>query len=398
MKQLFYIFALLISTSLLGQIAISEVYYDTPVKERLDLTKYAHLGEFIELFNYSTQDFDISGWLLYDNESSYSFPEGTVIHSGDYIVVAKGLRQGLLGSYEYFFSMFPTATGNEGKLKYQSKILLNNYDDGISLVMNSVNGKETSRQYLMSSIKWDCKSFQFDTRNGYCDRYYYNNAIGANGLNFDQDYYVESFQKSSSDMQLKEQTISQASEYRRATPFGLGFNFELIDLSEIDEYNEFLYGDYCSVVDWQGSVNHVLNSGCDNSIATLSEPSFSFDVVSRRCFNFDEAGNQYSSLDCSPTVGLGDDEIETNVQLGNHFYIAPNPTYSSTTLSWDQEVNNLISSIIIVPINGANEIPIQFNATSQYVEVNMNSYTAGLYVVRFCLNTGEYVTKYIMKL
>lgn len=48
------------------------------------------LNEWVEVFNYGTAAVDLSGWTLKDNSSAaYTFPSGTSIPSGGYLVIAQ---------------------------------------------------------------------------------------------------------------------------------------------------------------------------------------------------------------------------------------------------------------------------------------------------------------------
>ena len=137
-----------ISFSNHAQIAITEVYYDTPIIERQELNSVAHLGEFIELFNYSTEDIDVSGWKLTDNSGGYYIPQGTIIASNDYLIIARRYA-----SDDYFFELFPDEEdGNENKVLYQSGIVMNNYRDWIILSANKLAGQTLKRYYTISIV------------------------------------------------------------------------------------------------------------------------------------------------------------------------------------------------------------------------------------------------------
>ncbi|MGI9526105.1 MAG: lamin tail domain-containing protein [Weeksellaceae bacterium] len=393
----FYVFILVFfSVFLKAQITISEVYYDTPVNERLDETLYAHAGEFIELFNYSKEDIDISGWVLSDNASAFTIPNNTILKSGKFLIFRRDIPNNTQN--DYFFSMFNEVNQQEHERSLFSsrRFLLNNYSDFVKLRTRKINGKSLDKYYTISFIGWGCRDIQSDYI--LCDRNYYRDAINSNGINYNKNYYVKSFQKNNENIQLINYQVQNDLDFRRATPFELGFQFELVDLSEVENYNTILYNNYCSVVDWQGSVNNTLNTICDNDVSIITEPIFDFDIQSSKCFNFDEAGNQVSNYNCTnngePDPGNGSDD---NEDLSNHFYLAPNPTNDFTTLSWDQEVHNLITTITIIPINGAYEIPVQVSPSTNSVLVNMTTYPFGIYIVQFHLNTGGVVTKHLIK-
>ena len=67
---------------------ITEVFYDTPGKDSEE--------EWIELYNPTTADLDISGLILRDNSGKWKLPSGTVINANSTIIVAKD-RDGFLG-------------------------------------------------------------------------------------------------------------------------------------------------------------------------------------------------------------------------------------------------------------------------------------------------------------
>lgn len=67
-------------------IAINEINYNSP-------SDTLTTGDWLELFNYGTEDVDLSGWTLKDANdfNGYSFPQGTTLKKGEYIVVAVDL-------------------------------------------------------------------------------------------------------------------------------------------------------------------------------------------------------------------------------------------------------------------------------------------------------------------
>lgn len=80
-----FIFAFLVGLAspcyALDYVLISEVYYDTVGTDSEE--------EFVELYNPTSSDVDISGWTLSDNTASYSIPAGTAIRASGYLIVAK---------------------------------------------------------------------------------------------------------------------------------------------------------------------------------------------------------------------------------------------------------------------------------------------------------------------
>ncbi len=62
-------------------VVINEVYYDAP-------SGYSEpQNEWIELYNPTSNNVDISGWNITDYEGNWSFPDGTTIPAGGYILI-----------------------------------------------------------------------------------------------------------------------------------------------------------------------------------------------------------------------------------------------------------------------------------------------------------------------
>lgn len=85
-------------------IAITEINYHSGVG--------ADAGDWIELYNYGSVDLDISGWKIRDKNEyhTYTFPVGTVIEEGEYLVVAEDLTR--------FESRFPQINNVSGPLGF----------------------------------------------------------------------------------------------------------------------------------------------------------------------------------------------------------------------------------------------------------------------------------------
>ncbi|MDR0828968.1 MAG: lamin tail domain-containing protein [Prevotellaceae bacterium] len=145
MKNLYIsILFLFFATSLFAKIQpiiISEVFYDTPLEE--DMIKSPnnhHNGEFIELYNPTTEDVDISGWYLRDEKGTFTVPENTVIASKAVVIIA-------FKHYETDFEFSDLFTNisentqiiyNEGGM-YDHGFWLNNDGEQITLYDNNNN-------------------------------------------------------------------------------------------------------------------------------------------------------------------------------------------------------------------------------------------------------------------
>ena len=68
------------SSEAFSGVVINEIHYDPDVK--------TELVEFIELYNTTAADIDLSGW-YFTNAVSYQFPDGSILPEGGYIVVVQ---------------------------------------------------------------------------------------------------------------------------------------------------------------------------------------------------------------------------------------------------------------------------------------------------------------------
>jgi len=118
-----------------SNVVITEVLYDTPFGERNEDLD-AHNGEFVELYNPTNRTIDFSGWRLltgYFNKA-YSFPQGTKMEPGAYLIVA--YRNANTPGFQ-LRSVYPQAIerGNN-KIIYQNEIFLANNKSQVKLVNN----------------------------------------------------------------------------------------------------------------------------------------------------------------------------------------------------------------------------------------------------------------------
>lgn len=89
------------------ELLIQEVYYDAEGSDSV--------GEYLEIYNTSTNTLDISGYILKDNYDTYTLPAGTMIDPGQHLVVARdaaGFRS--LFGFDPDVSGMTLALGNSG--------------------------------------------------------------------------------------------------------------------------------------------------------------------------------------------------------------------------------------------------------------------------------------------
>jgi hypothetical protein len=90
-------------------VVINEIMYAPTTSQN------GSLNEWVELYNYGDASVDISGWKVTDNHGKYTFPSGTVIPPGGYIVVCR--RTNLF--WDYY--------GNSSRYS-EAEIVLQNHD------------------------------------------------------------------------------------------------------------------------------------------------------------------------------------------------------------------------------------------------------------------------------
>ncbi len=104
-----------------SQIFISEVFYDTPGSDAVE--------EYVELYNNGTEAVDLSGWRLSDNTGTFIVPDGTILKSKDYLIIARNAD----GFYK-LFGFYPDLSG--------LKLSLSNSGDELTLRDNNLVEKD----------------------------------------------------------------------------------------------------------------------------------------------------------------------------------------------------------------------------------------------------------------
>jgi len=69
-----------------GELLISEVYYDVHPDQGVETTG-ANNNEWVELYNGTNSDIDLSGWKIADTSTSDVIPEGVVIPAGGFLII-----------------------------------------------------------------------------------------------------------------------------------------------------------------------------------------------------------------------------------------------------------------------------------------------------------------------
>ncbi|MDR0294811.1 MAG: lamin tail domain-containing protein, partial [Prevotellaceae bacterium] len=118
-----------------NRVYISQIFYDSPLeKDNRNSPDNYNNGEYIQLYNPTSQIVDLSGWLLLGTMEyeQFQFPEGTVIAAEGSLLIAYRC------SYipDFTFSSFYSRKRpiDESKVIYQSSIILNNKGERLVLL------------------------------------------------------------------------------------------------------------------------------------------------------------------------------------------------------------------------------------------------------------------------
>lgn len=153
-----------------GKVAISEVYFDTYMVEKQGYANH-HAGEFIELYNSSNEDINISGWKIEDNVTSFTIPNNTIIRSGRFKVITFTATKSL------FIQLFPEAAGHESDIILQNTFLLNNNIEKIHL-LDTDNNLISDASYYPIGWEQEQGSFLADDLEDLLDLYNFTPIYG----------------------------------------------------------------------------------------------------------------------------------------------------------------------------------------------------------------------------
>lgn len=360
-----------------SQIVITEVYYDTPYNEKLTMTlsgeaaRKHHRGEFIELYNYSDKDINLANWYIKDLVGTYWLPADKYIKSGQFIVLAYST---LPGNTTVFSEHFTPTVGKESQILYQDMIILRNKAETINLGY----GFDGRVMLDKSTVSWNNPN---PSSNFYKDIWEHPNEF----------YNVNSLQLSSTD------------NYIDATPNPLEANYK----PAIQNYEDLVKNDLQQVysfLDWSENVKFLVENLCAISIGKVEQiPAGTYTNLGK-CFNYDTVGNETSAYNCTPNTGTSSgsgytpDELEN---ISNSIIVYPNPTTASNqynvTISWSGPALNKIYNLQIYSGAGTTVYNYSPSLGINTTSFNLQSQLPGIFVANFILNTGQVVSKNILK-
>lgn len=376
-----------------SQVVITEVYYDTPFLENIyhyfqnNLENpdpyYHHLGEYIELYNYSSEDIPLKKWAISDNVTRYEFPDDAVIRKGEYIIVT--YKQS--GHSNYFTSFFPTTNGQESKIFYQDKMMLNNRREILKLHMGEIRGVDCKNKIIQRFV-WGASTDGMQS--------VLNNVWNSQtSISGEPDYYVTSVHLSD---------IEQPSVFHfdTATPLSSNYVPPTKDLEDIPMVQEAL-NNVLADFTWDYYSSAILNITCNDDINLVYQNVSGEYLENGKCFSYDSSGNSVEAEDC---LILGNDDDNSTIEYSSAeveefsslIVLSPNPTNSTLTASWSGIVLGKIIEMQVSNPIGINIYNTAIISTQESAIINLASQPTGIYIVKFILNSGQYISKNIIKM
>lgn len=402
-----------------GQVVITEVHYDTAYNEdSLDAVKadkkkvefrrrniISHLGEFIEIYNFSTEDIDISGWFLTDNLGKFEFPENTIIKSEQFLLIAYGgdvldpYTQELITDLlpkKYFPDLFPSTKGKENQIIYQNSLILNNQKDYVRLFATKIRDITFGKAYVLGEVKWSnfnqehTRSLPKSNRLKGINYYKYTTESVRN-----RNFYTPSLQ------------LQRGNTYASmiATPLSASYVPETMDLIDIPELVEILQ-DNTANTDWSKYVEELLNQICSLFIPKVEQvPKAVFDK-GELCFIHDASGNLIGAKLC--------DDVENNLLVAKSatnliekeltleeikYYVKlyPNPTSGEFTVFFEEEIFGKIKIMELFNPNGSLIETVTLTAADYSTNFNITNHPNGLFILKFTLIDNQMFSLNVVK-
>lgn len=381
MKKLFIFLNFLFFVFTNGQLIITEVYEDTPYNEQLQSVKKItsenpggyinrhHRGEFVEIYNYSDTDIDLGKWYIKDYAGSFLLPN-KIIKPGETMLIA---YSPLKGYSVDFPELFPTTKGKEKQIIYQDRILLRNKKEMLQLYSQNFNG---------SGIPIESKivSWHFDKEPAS------NHIHEITPRHF---YEVQSMNLTANGTYIRAYPTPLEVTYRPAT-------------EKIHDIMRYRGQENYTILDWGHSVISLINNLCPINIIKEEQQSLENTTIYGKCFSYDDSGNYTSSIDCASTSSAGNtttpsltyDQLE---QIKNDITIYPNPTRGEVTIKWENAATNKIYRFQVYSSSGNRVFMHSPNYGQKSITFNIGSQLPGVYVVNFTLNTGQVISKNLLK-
>jgi hypothetical protein len=402
MKKIYFFLVLILCyQNINGQIVITEINYDTPNQE--DIYFYSnqhldnpnpfrhHLGEYVELYNYTLKDISLNGWSLTDRVTRYDFPATAVIKSGEFLIVAYKETT----DPNYFTTYFPNTVGQEPKIYYQDKMQLRNKREFVRLNMGgSYKG--------MPFYNFNIQIFGFGHNNSF------SNGTPDNAWDENSDTNPSTFNFYLPSLHLTDiNTIYNTTGHETiwnvsvTTPLFSNYTPPLQDIETIPTIVNYMNANFAYLT-WDYYSNLILYNVCPDTIPIVDQTPSGTYLTTGKCFNYDNTGNIINATNCTPVAIVPNPnpnytQAELN-DIDSKIILAPNPTSSNITATWDATVVGKISQIFVANMNGTSLQTSTITPTQSSEIITLGGQPTGIYIVRFVLNTGQSLSRNAMKL
>ncbi len=382
-KITYLILLLFLSSELSSQIVITEIFYNTPYNERLNIPNYStqqmeearkhHWGEFIEIYNFSDRDLSLQNWYIQDKLGTFLLPANKIIKSGELMVIAYST---LKGSSTPLPELFSRIKGKESQIIYQNVILLRNNSEVVKLGYNAINNQVPLEKGSFDWIEHSNNS----------------NYVPYAWQTPDLCYSFNSYQLTSNGTYVLAPSNPLEATYKPP-------------IQKYEDIMKDVYQQNYSYIDWGEFVRDLVNKICGISIPLEQQIPNGTYTSAGKCFQYDIAGNRDTATDCaSPTNdstqpnGYTSDELD---EIKSYISVYPNPASASNqylvNVSWNGPAINKIYNIQIY--NSAGGVVYGFSPTqnSTTASFSLANQLPGVFVCNFTLNTGQVISKNILK-
>ena len=372
-----------IVNSISAQIVITEVFFDTPYSERLyrlnmsnqqiEEARRHHWGEFIEIYNYSDRDLSLQNWYVQDKLGTFWLPGNKVIKSGELMVIAYSK----LGyNTTPFTELFSRTHGKESQVILQDQILLRNKREIVKLGYNAIDGKVPLQKAL---LEWNEPTPQY-------------NHIAFTWQTPDACYGANSYNLTSNNTYVLAPSNPLEAAYKPP-------------IQKYEDIMKDVYQQYYSYLDWGEFVRELVNKICGINIPLEQQAPSGTYTSAGKCFQYDIAGNQTEATDCGspstdnpPSTGYTSDELD---EIKNYISVYPNPATAANqylvNIGWGGPAINAVYNVEVYSSGGS--FIYSFTPTNgiSSTSFSLANQLPGVYVARFILNTGQILTKNILK-
>ncbi|WP_449400495.1 T9SS type A sorting domain-containing protein [Chryseobacterium wanjuense] len=173
-------------------------------------------------------------------------------------------------------------------------------------------------------------------------------------------------------------------------------------IKPLDDYFGTQLTDNYDQVTWDINAENLLINFCNISIPAVSQNQNTTPTSGGKSFIYDTAGNSSASSiynpGTNPTLpnGYSSDEL---LQIKNAIILSPNPTYDIVNVNITGIAQGKVISVNVLSGNGSllfTKTDLN-NSANYFFTFNLSNQITGVYIANFTLNTGQVVTKNVIK-